>query len=488
MSGLLTPGQTFAERYEVVRMLSRGGMGAVYEVVHRETNRRRALKVMLPSLVDDPEMRGRFLREARVTAAIESENLVETFDAGIDPETRQPFLVMEMLRGSDLETTLLEGPLHWEKVVAILSQVARGLDKTHAAGVVHRDLKPENIFVTKREDGSDLVKLLDFGIAKVVNDSAYKTTRALGTPLYMAPEVLERTRDGMSGAIDRYALGHIAYTLLVGEAYFETECRESDSLIATLPLIARGAVTRATVRARDHGMRLPIAFDGWFERATHRAPAERFDTAREQIEALGELLRREPPGRLEPHVGAQRLASPDAETLAVGVPPITSANSRTPAPSIDDALIDPGSSGAPSSTAHPPPTGTRDFTVEVDSTPRAPTRVPLLVGAAAALIGVVALALWSGVGRTTTPALPPSAEVGEEAVASPPSFKSPPTVDPTTSFNVTQRNPSASASGNETPSSPASSVRPAARAKPSVRVPASAPPTSECDRDPSRCR
>jgi tRNA A-37 threonylcarbamoyl transferase component Bud32 len=192
MSSLLTPGAVFAGRYEIVRMLSHGGMGAVYEVIHRDTARRRALKVMLPTLLGDDSMRARFLLEARVTAEVASENLVETFDAGIDAATDQPFLVMELLKGSDLESWVQRGPVPWQEVVTLLSQVARGLDRTHAAGIVHRDLKPENLFVTTREDGAPLVKILDFGIAKVVNESAQKSTRSLGTPLYMAPEMLGR--------------------------------------------------------------------------------------------------------------------------------------------------------------------------------------------------------------------------------------------------------------------------------------------------------
>src|SRR3954447_18211671 len=103
---LLAPASTFHGRYEVVRCIRAGGMGAVYEVIHQETRRRHALKVMLPSIVADPELRARFKLEATITADIESEHIVETFDAGIDAETGAPFLVMELLKGEELSTIL----------------------------------------------------------------------------------------------------------------------------------------------------------------------------------------------------------------------------------------------------------------------------------------------------------------------------------------------------------------------------------------------
>ncbi|MBK8936693.1 MAG: protein kinase [Polyangiaceae bacterium] len=180
-------------------------------------------------------------------------------------------------------------------VVTLLSQVARGLDRTHAAGIVHRDLKPENLFVTTREDGAPLVKILDFGIAKVVNESAQKSTRSLGTPLYMAPEMLGRRTTTLSGAVDRYALGHIAYTLLTGEAYFETESRELESVLALLPLVAAGVEELPSARARRLCVTLGPGFDAWFLRATSVAASARFATAKEQIETLSEVLEREPP-------------------------------------------------------------------------------------------------------------------------------------------------------------------------------------------------
>jgi eukaryotic-like serine/threonine-protein kinase len=143
---VLAAGHVFHGRYEVVGCIRSGGMGAIYEVIHIETRRRRALKIMLPSIVTNPDMQARFKLEATVAADIESEHIVETFDAGVDAETGAPFLVMELLRGEDLGAIVdREGALPAEDVVLLLSQAASALDKTHAAGVVHRDLKPENL-------------------------------------------------------------------------------------------------------------------------------------------------------------------------------------------------------------------------------------------------------------------------------------------------------------------------------------------------------
>ncbi len=289
----LRPGAVFAGRYEVVRVLSTGGMGVVYEVLHTETQRKRALKVMLPSLLVDEDMRSRFRREAVVTAGIESEHLVEIFDAGIEETTRAPFLVMELLRGEDLGARLeRDRRLSKSDVLALTRQVALALDKTHAAGIVHRDLKPENVFVTKRDDGTPRVKVLDFGIAKLVvrNRQAAGKTRAVGTPLYMAPEQMVGDSARIGPGADLYALGHIVFTLLAGLPYFAPEADETDNVLGLLMKISRGAPEPASVRAQAVGLSLPATFDTWFARATALDSSERFGSAVEMIRSLEDAL------------------------------------------------------------------------------------------------------------------------------------------------------------------------------------------------------
>ncbi|HTN89775.1 MAG TPA: protein kinase [Sorangium sp.] len=292
MSATLAEGTVFARRYRVVRLIATGGMGSIHEVVHLETARRRALKAMHAHIFEDEDMRERFRLEARIAANVESEHIVEVFDAGVDEATGTPFLVMELLRGEELGQRLKRaGRLPPAEVITYLHQTALALDRTHAASIVHRDLKPANIFLSEREDGSVRVKLLDFGIAKLIADStaAAGATRNLGTPIYMAPEQFQ-VGARLTGAADIYALGMIAYTLLVGIPYWRQEARSAGDMVAFALLAARGPQEPPVQRARAHGVTLPPGFDAWFARATAVNPAVRFGRAMEAVQALGEVL------------------------------------------------------------------------------------------------------------------------------------------------------------------------------------------------------
>ncbi len=287
----LAPGALFRARYRIVRLIKAGGQGAVYEVKDETTNRPRALKVMLPSLVDDPDMRARFELEARVTGDIESDHLVRISDVGIDDASGAPFMVMDLLRGEDLQSVLARrGALPPAEVLDCLAQTSRVLDKTHAANIVHRDLKPDNLFVTSRDDGSPCIKILDFGIAKVIAQANAKKTRALGTPLYMAPEQV-RGDPQIGSRVDVLALAHVSYTLLTGSAYWAEEAQADPSLVGLLMKIMGGVQESPVARAfRRHGLRLPDEYEGWFRKATATSPAERFETAGALITALSPII------------------------------------------------------------------------------------------------------------------------------------------------------------------------------------------------------
>ncbi|WP_437953319.1 protein kinase [Sorangium sp. So ce296] len=292
MSATLAEGTVFARRYRVVRLIATGGMGSIHEVVHLETARRRALKAMHPHIFADEEMRERFKLEARIAADVESEYIVDVFDAGVDEATGTPFLVMELLRGEELGQRLKRaGRLPPAEAITYLHQTALALDRTHAASIVHRDLKPANIFLSEREDGSVRVKLLDFGIAKLIAEStaAAGATRNLGTPIYMAPEQFQ-VGARLTGAADIYALGMIAYTLLVGVPYWRQEARSAGDMVAFALLAVRGPQEPPVQRARAQGVMLPPGFDAWFARATAVVPAARFGRAVEAVQALGEVL------------------------------------------------------------------------------------------------------------------------------------------------------------------------------------------------------
>lgn len=288
----LKQGDVFHGRYRIERSIRSGGMGAVYEVLDTVTDTPRALKVMLPYAEDDPDLRARFEREARITGKIHSEHLVRVSDAGIDSKTGMPFLVMELLHGEELGALLARtGPLSPQQCVLYLWQVAVALDKTHAAGVVHRDLKPANLFVTLRDDGSPCVKILDFGIARKLSSTQNTTMPGLlGTPVYMAPEQI-RGEKKVGPAADVHALGHTAYTLLVGEPYWKEEMNELDTLVSFVMVVLEGMKEAPTVRAqRRQGVSLPPSFDDWMAQTVALKAGDRFESATAAITALASAL------------------------------------------------------------------------------------------------------------------------------------------------------------------------------------------------------
>ncbi|XXT19762.1 serine/threonine-protein kinase [Sorangium sp. So ce429] len=292
MSTSFPGGTLFTRRYRVVRLIAAGSMGTVYEAVHLGTERRRALKVMHAHLFQQADMRERFLREARIAANVQSDHIVDVFDVDVDEATGMPFLVMDLLRGESLADQLARvGRLPPTEAMTYLGQTALALDQTHAASIVHRDLKPENLFVTQRQDGTPCVKILDFGIAKLIAEgtNAGRATRTLGTPLYMAPEQF-RERSRLTGAADIHALGMMAYSMLVGGPYWEPEASSAEDVIGFAMVAVNGPVEPPVQRAAALGVALPPGFDAWFLRATAKDPGARFRTATEAVQALGDVL------------------------------------------------------------------------------------------------------------------------------------------------------------------------------------------------------
>ena len=197
-------------------------MGTVWAVEHVVTGEQLALKLITARQGESWQALERFKREARASATIKSEHVVRVIDADVDVDGGgTPYLVMDLLDGRDLEQYCADTPQPPADVVLWLSQVARALDKAHQLGIVHRDLKPENLFLTYREDGTALVKILDFGIAKIgpASGGTTQSGQVLGTPLYMAPEQA-RGEANVSPAADRHALGLIVYRLLAGRTYW----------------------------------------------------------------------------------------------------------------------------------------------------------------------------------------------------------------------------------------------------------------------------
>ena len=181
-----------AGKYKVTRLLGQGGMGSVWEGVHTSLGTRVAVKFIDTAFANDREARQRFEREAQAAATLKSKHVVQVYDHGVMPDGR-PYIVMEFLAGEPLDKRLDRfGVLEPGQCAKIIGQVARALAKAHAQGIVHRDLKPENVFlVWDDEDGQDIAKVVDFGIAKFTNSdigSATRTGSVLGTPYFMSPE------------------------------------------------------------------------------------------------------------------------------------------------------------------------------------------------------------------------------------------------------------------------------------------------------------
>jgi serine/threonine-protein kinase len=259
-------------------------MGSVYEVEHEHTGQRLALKLIASSLGLPEETVERFRTEARAAGRIRSDHVVRMIDAGIAEELgRTPFLVMELLDGADLDAVTHGVPTPPAEVVEWLRQVARGLSKAHALGIVHRDLKPENLFLTKRDDGAPLVKILDFGVAKVVAEGATRTRsgQIVGTPMYMAPEQAGSSDVPISPRTDGFALGLIAFKLLVGTHYWKT---------GSLVQIVSQVTLEPLVPPSERGAQFGAGFDAWFAKACARNVGERFAGPVEQIEALAAVF------------------------------------------------------------------------------------------------------------------------------------------------------------------------------------------------------
>jgi serine/threonine protein kinase len=214
-------GQVIAERYHILAKLGEGGMGRVYLAEHMRMGRRCALKVMNPHLLHDPDSVGRFNREAANASRITHPNVAAIYDFG---ETADDivYLAMELVEGESLATILAqEGKLPERRAIGICHQIADALGAAHDLEIVHRDLKPDNVMVSRSRAGRDLVKVVDFGIAKATRGGAQTVTRTgfvVGTPAYMSPEqILGDTLDGRS---DLYSLGCILYEMLAGERPF----------------------------------------------------------------------------------------------------------------------------------------------------------------------------------------------------------------------------------------------------------------------------
>ncbi|MCC6746565.1 MAG: protein kinase [Deltaproteobacteria bacterium] len=277
-SGLV--GQVLQQTYRVERLVGEGGMGTVYEASHLRVRRRFAVKVLAPAISSNPEAVARFRREAEITSELGHPNIVEVLDFN-HTEDGTPYLVMEYLDGEDLASYLLRrGALALDEAVAIFSQAASALEAAHRRGVVHRDLKPPNLFLCQSADGGpSRLKILDFGISKVLGSASVLTGSevVLGTPSYMAPEQAEGRSAEVDHRTDVFAMGAILYEMLTGRPPFVGE-----STLAVLYNVVHGQAPPLSTQRPD----LAEAVGHVIDRALSKSPARRFGSMREMADAL----------------------------------------------------------------------------------------------------------------------------------------------------------------------------------------------------------
>jgi serine/threonine-protein kinase len=267
-----------ADRFRLIRMIGRGGMGSVWHAFDTRLDNACALKFIEGELANVADAHARFQREAKAAAALRSPHVVEIKDHGVWQGS--PYIAMELLEGEDLGKALTKagGRLPPAQVNTVIQQVCRALHKAHAAGIVHRDLKPDNIFLVT-DDDRQLVKILDFGVAKqtsqAIDGSNTKTGAMLGTPYYMSPEQAQGIKS-VDARSDLWSLAVIVYQCITGRLPFESEAL-GDLLVK---IIVQPVPVPSQVAS------VPPAFDRWWAKAAERNPDHRFATAKEFAQQL----------------------------------------------------------------------------------------------------------------------------------------------------------------------------------------------------------
>lgn len=383
---MLLPGDTIADRYEVVRELGRGGMGVVYEAVRRDIGLTVALKVLHDPA---PKRASRFAHEARITASLRSDHIVRVLDFGTVDDA-YPFLVMEMLEGFSLEDELHRGALSAEAAVDWLMEAAAGLAEAHEKRIVHRDLKPSNLFLARGADGGQRLKLLDFGVARALLPEQLRATEAsavMGTPPYMSPEQLRDSRQADARS-DIWSLGVILYELVSGGLPFPGDT--STAVVAAI--------------AADEPSPLPDTvapeLKSVIARCLNKDASRRFQTVAALASALEKL-------------GGERSARAMASIRSLAEYGARG-SSNQPEPT-SDATQTENSTRSPDPRTHST-LGALSQTLS-GSSRRWPALAPLV--ALAAVLGVAVVGwFWVGFGATTATSVAPATKPAETSAAS----------------------------------------------------------------------
>ena len=279
----LAIGGSVADKYRIERLLGEGGMGFVFEATHLQLGHRVALKVLNSAVMADKEVVERFLREGRALARLSGEHIARVSDVGT-LVTGEPYMVMEFLEGRDLARELsARGPIPVVEVVEYIAQACEALAEAHVRGIVHRDLKPANLFLTQKLDGESSIKVLDFGISKLIQDDGSidsanitVTSSLVGTPKYMSPEQIQDSRN-VDSRTDIWGLGTIFYELLT-----QTRPFAAPSLaLVCVKILHEEIPAPSTIKAG-----LTPAVDAVIARCLKKAANERFQNVAELVDAL----------------------------------------------------------------------------------------------------------------------------------------------------------------------------------------------------------
>ncbi len=274
----LPVGALIAEKYRVVAIIGRGGMGTVYSAAQVEVDERVAVKVLLESATENEEMVARFVNEAKAAMRIKSEHICKVMDFGRH-EGETPYMVMEYLEGKDLGQIVTEGGTTQDQAIDWFIQAVDGVGRAHALGIVHRDLKPSNLFLAQLSPTESIIKVLDFGISKTTDHghvSLTATRATLGSPLYMSPEQLRSSKNVDSRA-DIWSLGVILFELLTGRTPFIGE---------TVGEVFANVIEAKPVPLRQHLPSAAPELEQIILRCLEKKPENRFQSAAELGEAL----------------------------------------------------------------------------------------------------------------------------------------------------------------------------------------------------------
>jgi len=391
-------GAIIADRYHVMKKLGEGGMGQVYLVEHVKMGRKSALKVMHPGMVKDLDAISRFNREAANASRIAHSNVAAVYDFG---ETTDGiiYLAMEFVDGPPLTSVIEQaGALPPNRAAEIVRQTAEALAVAHDMGIVHRDLKPDNIMIAKTRDGEDLVKVVDFGIAKAAGNAAQKVTKTglvVGTPEYMSPEQL--AGDKLDGRSDIYSLGLVAFNMLTGKLPFPSDSAQESMIMRLTDRPKPLAEMRPEVA-------WPADVQAVMDKALERDASLRYQNATEFGRDLVRAIDRMP----ETQAAAMG-------TEMIPVPPTRVAPPALPAPSGASSSAETVGNAATVAVPVPVP----NVGVPVTQTAAPPRRrsiVPILGGIAAVAVG---LAVAVPIIKNLNSAKADTSQVGKDAAVTP---------------------------------------------------------------------